>query len=99
MPIGGLVIKLVDDPGAAAEARRMLAAQADLELGVAEDPRALPAVLESPSADATDARLRELGAHPGVLHVDVAFVGFDEADPVPANPFERPRSRRRGKRP
>jgi len=99
MPTGGLVIKLVEEPAAAEAARRMLAVQDDLELGEATDPRALPAVLVSTSADATDTRLRELGAHPGILTVDVVYVGFDEDDPVPSNPFDRPRSRRRGTRP
>ncbi len=76
----------------------MLAVQDDLELGEATDPRVLPAVLESPSSEASNERLRELGRHPGILHVDVVYVGFDEDDTIPANPFERPRSRRRGAR-
>lgn len=98
MPTGGLVIKLDQDAAAAADARRMLAEQPDLELGQTADPRVLPAVLESASADASDARVRELCSHPGIYHVDVVYVGYDDDDQVPANPFDRPRRRRRGRR-
>ena len=101
MPIGGLVISLVSDQEAAAEALRMLALQADIELGETPEDGAgrLPAVLDSPSAEASEARVRELGSHAGIYQIDVVYVGFDEDEPVPANPFDRPRRKRRGDTP
>lgn len=101
MPIGGLVISLVEDQDAAAEALRMLAVQADIDLGEAAGGAEgrLPAVLDSPTAEHSESRVRELCAHAGIFHIDVVYVGFDEDDAVPDNPFDRPRRKRRGNTP
>jgi nitrate reductase NapAB chaperone NapD len=96
MPLGGIVVSLVSDPGQALEAIAYLGAQPDIEVGVlarTEGPlpqQKLPAVLETRSAEEAEDRIRHLRQHPGIFNIDVVYVGFSEADQLPANPMERP---------
>ena len=96
MPLGGIVVSLVSNPGQALEAVAYLSAQPDIEVGelaTTEGPvsqQRLPAVLDTRSAEEAEDRIRDLRQHPGIFNIDVVYVGFTEADELPANPMERP---------
>ena len=100
MSTSGIVIVLARQPEKAAEAVQWLKAQEDLELGTApaDFPERLPAVLEGLTSETARDRLLELESHPSIQKIDVIHVGFDEADELPKNPFDRPgrRSAARG---
>lgn len=81
MPISGLVITFAED----ADDRTLAALRGvdGLELAAAQQRRA-PATLETADLRQDRAARERIAAIDGVLHVDVAFIGFDAAPVSPA---------------
>ena len=79
MAVGGLVVTYSDNPGHRAAARRLLEADARLELGPREGLRQA-VVAETENARAGEALFEDLLQHPGIVAVDLAFVGGLDAD-------------------
>ncbi|MCA9192261.1 MAG: hypothetical protein KDB03_10875 [Planctomycetales bacterium] len=77
MSVCGLVLTLCDDSQLRAETIAELGRWPQISLGEEEFNR-LPLVLDTPSRNEDRALLNRLEAMPGVLMVEVAFVGFDE---------------------
>jgi len=80
MPISGLVITLNSDPVAARQAAGAIAGRAGFNCGAMRGDHHLPAVLDTADRDADKAARDWLHALPGVLHVDVVFIHFDDQD-------------------
>jgi len=81
MPISGLAITLARDSTLADAARRALDNDGRVELGP-EHAHRIAATIETQSQQ-EDRRLREwIDALPGVTHVDIAFIHFDDEPPV-----------------
>lgn len=79
MPVSGLVVSLGDEPRPRAEALAVIGREARITVGVLEANR-LAIVLDTVSTE-EDRHLWEwLGSLPGVLFVEVAFVGFEQQD-------------------
>ncbi len=76
MPVSGLVATV--EPSADVEAVRLaLGREPAVQLGKT-DGRRIPLVVDTPDPQ-TDKRVwQRLNAVPGLLHLDVVFVGFDE---------------------
>jgi len=85
MQVSGVVLHLVADARAAAEALRAVRAEPGVELGPAQDARRVPAVLEAESPERSKALLRRLEAVDGMLRVEVAFVSLPDARTEPIN--------------
>ena len=79
MPISGLVITLDSDESAAQRVSDDIRARSSFELGERQSHR-LPAVLETPDRAADKREWEWLNALPGVMHVDVVFIHFDQPD-------------------
>ena len=89
MPISGLRILLHADSVAGASAIRDLRDHNAFDLGIRRD-RHLAAVLDTPDETSRRAAWTWLTTHPGVEHVDVVFVSYDDesqdAPPTPHRP-------------
>jgi len=81
MPISGLVITVANEADTLVLVRSALALEPGLTLGETQGPR-IPAVLEAADEDASKLAHDRLVRMPGVVQVDVVFVGFDEAEPL-----------------
>jgi len=90
MSVSGLVIFLSSDAQLAQHACERLRSDQRLIVGDRFGPR-LAVAAETESVAADRALVDELRALPGVEHVDVAFVGFDEHSP-PTEPRAAPRA-------
>jgi hypothetical protein len=77
MPISGLVITVRETSGATGDVMRRLASEPRLACGEPQGNR-LPAVLETAQAGESRAVHEWLLLVPGVVNVDVVFVGFEE---------------------
>lgn len=90
MPVSGLVVSLRDDPQSRVEALAAISQQAQITMGAVEQNR-LAIVLDTTSTQ-EDKRLWDwLGSLPGVLLLEVAFVGFEQqADSAPPDAIEIP---------
>lgn len=75
--IGGLLVRLSDDPSARAGAVESLAARADLLLGEANGPW-LPVAMEANGPRASRALHEWILGVPGVLFVEVVAVHFEQ---------------------
>ena len=84
MPVSGLVVFLVDEQQLRADTLAAIDREARITMG-AEEGNRLAIVLDTASND-EDRQLRDwLGSLPGVLFVEVAFVGFErQASTIPA---------------
>ncbi len=77
MPISSLVITLTDDQALADSACESLGARPEIELGRHVANR-LAAVVDSADSEADRETWQWINALPGVAHVDVVFVHFDD---------------------
>ncbi len=77
MPVSGLVVSLVPDPSQRRDALAKIAAHARIEVGQ-DDGHCVAIVTDTPSAQADKALWDWIYQIPGVIHLEVAFVGFDE---------------------
>lgn len=82
MPISGLAITLSGDPVAGREALEAMRTHEALMPGELIGSR-LPVVVETPDSEQDREVWDWLHALPGVVHVDVVYVHFDEASGVP----------------
>ena len=82
MQISGLVLHMSEDATSAAEALAALQARNGLELGAAQDPRRVPAVLTAPDSSASKEATRALEALAGIYRVEVVFVAFEDDEPT-----------------
>ena len=77
--VGGLCVHLTEDVNQSQRAIALMRQRESITLGKPHGQR-LPAVVESADRADAEANLEWLRHLPGVLHVDVVFVHFDEAD-------------------
>jgi nitrate reductase NapAB chaperone NapD len=77
MPVSGLSIHLHPDEAVSARAESALRAERCLELGTRAAGR-VAAVLDTPDAESDRAAWERIRDIPGVEHVDVVFIHFDE---------------------
>lgn len=77
MPVSGLVVTLSADAALAAGAVSMLRCLPGVELGERRDAR-LPVVTEAASSAAAHDLHDAIRALPGVIHVDVTFVAYED---------------------
>ncbi len=85
MAISGIVLTLCIDPAGAESAIQALVQDSRIMLGDRFDRR-VAAVAETPSAHADRDLWDDLRGTPGILNVDVTFVGLDEVDPEMETP-------------
>jgi len=84
MPVNGLLVKLSLDPLLADAALARISKCPEVLLGDAQD-RWQPLAVDTPDVRAAHNFHEWLEAVPGVEHVDVIYVGFDEPSaPAPA---------------
>ncbi len=79
MPISGLSILLSHDETLAQEAVRAMRDDARLELGPRAGAR-IAVVGEASDREANEMLWQWLHDQPGIVHVDVVFIHFDEGD-------------------
>lgn len=77
MSVSALVLTLAEDPAAADDALRAIAADGRFTLGQREGPRRVALVQDTPDRDADQAAHDWLLARPGVAFVDVVLVYLD----------------------
>ncbi len=85
MPVNGLLLTLSPDPGLADDARIRIAAHCGTELAPVRD-RWLPIAVETPDVKSAHEFHEWLESLPGIEHVDVIYVGFDEPSPTAPAP-------------
>lgn len=83
MPVNGLLVKLSMDPRLADAALARISERPEVMLGDARE-RWQPLVVDSPDVRTSHDFHEWLEAMPGIEHVDVIYVGFDE--PTPTEP-------------
>lgn len=76
MPVSGLVVSLSQDPQLRAEAIDAINREPNITVGVREGNR-LAIVLDTDSSQEDRQIWDRLDSHPGVVLLEVAFVGFD----------------------
>jgi hypothetical protein len=79
MPVNGLLLTLSPDERLAGEARAMIAARSEVELGEAEGIYQ-PLAVETSDVRAAHEFHEWLESLEGVGHVDVIYVGFEESN-------------------
>lgn len=84
MAVSGLVVTLAQDPALAEASLAALVRDARLTLGE-RFGRRLSLVAETPGPREDRQLCDDLRAMPGVVHVDVTFVGFDEGTRTPGD--------------
>jgi hypothetical protein len=89
MPVSGLVVTLTPIPAAEDAAYAAVVARIaeheHVTAGARQGTR-LPVVLDTPDQETDKACWRRLNELPGVHHVDVAFIHFEDADAFEAPP-------------
>lgn len=83
MPVSGVVVTFTHDAEARDRALAALRRDRSVELGRRDGVR-IAAVLDTPSEDENRRLWQWLNALPGVCHVDVVFVSFDDEQPYAA---------------
>lgn len=86
MPISGLVVKLSPDAGAARLAIGAIGGRPQFTCDTLRGDHHLPVVLETADRAEDKAAWDWLHALPGVVHVDVVFIHFDDRDAPLPNP-------------
>lgn len=74
MAVGGLVVTFTENPGQRAAARELLEEDPRIQIGPADGLR-LAVVAETEDARTGEALCADLLRHPGIVSVDLAFVG------------------------
>lgn len=74
MAVGGLVVTFTEDPAQRAAARAVLEHDPRIEVGPADGLR-LAVVAETDDARSGEKLCAELLRHPGIVSVDLAYVG------------------------
>jgi len=85
MSVSGIVISFAREADLAASARSAIARERWLECGVPAGSR-LPAVIDAPDPRAARELVERLGRLPGVVSVDIVFVGTEDAASAAAVP-------------
>lgn len=83
MPVSGLVVSLRDEPQLRAEALAAIRREARITIGAFKANR-LAIVLDTASSDEDRQLWDWLGSLSGVSFVEIAFVGFEQSNPRPA---------------